>query len=226
VAISGDTVVVGAEEEDGTGYNFGAAYLFERNQGGADNWGEVKKLTASDGADDDRFGCSVAISGDTVVVGAYGEDGAGATRGAAYVYERNYDPSNPSTPLADNWGQVKKLTASDGEDYDGFGNSVAISGDTVAVGASGEDGAGNYRGAAYLFERNWGGADNWGEVQKLTASDGADDDHFGFSVAISGDTVVVGARYKDGAGTNRGAAYVFSLQPYDIYLPLVLKNSP
>ena len=118
------------------------------------------------------------------------------------------------------------MTGSDAADDDSFGFSVAISGDVV-VGAYGEDGAGSYSGAACLFERNQVGADNWGEVTKLTASDGADDDCFGISVAISGDTVVVGAYLEDGAGYNRGAAYVFVLQPvHNIYLPLVLKNSP
>jgi len=202
VAISGDTVVVGAYEEDGAGSARGAAYVFERNQGGADSWGEVTKLTASDAQNDDIFGFSVAISGDTVVVGAYEEDGAGNNRGAAYVFERNQGG-------ADSWGEVTKLTASDGADGDRFGRSVAISGDTVIVGAYTEDGVGSWHGAAYVFERNQGGADSWGEVTKLTASDGADDDRFGTSVTISGDTVVVGAYYEDGAGSDRGAAYVF-----------------
>jgi hypothetical protein len=201
VAVSGDTVVVGANGEDGAGLDRGAAYVFARNQGGADSWGEVQKLAASDAEDGDAFGCSVAISGDAVVVGAYTEDGAGIARGAAYVFERNRSG-------ADNWGQVKKLTASDAGDMDYFGWSVAISGDTVVVGADGEDGAGSNRGAAYVFARNRGGADNWGEVTKLTAS-AENNACFGTSVAISGDTVVVGAYFEDGAGSDRGAAYVF-----------------
>ena len=96
----------------------------------------MQKLTASDAADDDYFGISVAISGDTVVVGAYGEDGGAATAGR---------PTSLSATEggADNWGQVKKLTASDAADEDHFGRSVAISGDTVVVGAYGEDGAGS-----------------------------------------------------------------------------------
>jgi hypothetical protein len=117
--------------------------------------------------------------------------------------------------------QAAKLTASDTEDWDWFGFSVAISGDTVVVGAHQEGGD---RGAAYVFERNQGGADNWGQVTKLTASDAANEDYFGGSVAISGEAVVVGASGEDGAGGNRGAAYVFGLQPV-IYLPLVMKNN-
>jgi hypothetical protein len=217
VAISGDTAIVGAYREDGAGIDYGAAYVFERNTGGADAWGEVTKLAASDAADSDVLGVSVAISGDTAVVGASLEDGRGSDRGAAYVFERN-------TGGGDAWGEIAKLIAFDTEDGDTLGTSVAISGDTVVVGADGEDGRGTDRGAAYVFERNTDGADHWGQVEKLTAFDAADGDEFGVSVAVSGDTIVVGARYEDGAGTDRGAAYVFAAEPYVIYLPLVLQS--
>jgi hypothetical protein len=217
VAISGDTVVVGARLEDGAGSDRGAAYIYARNSGGAEQWGQIKKLVASDAENTDFFGASVAISGDTIVVGASYEDGAGSSRGAAYVFARN-------SGAADNWGQVQKLTAADAENNDRFGNSVAISGDTVVVGAPYEDSAGSNRGAAYVFARNSGGADAWGQVGKLTASDAQDSDQFGDSVAISDGTLVVGAPYEDGAGSNRGAAYVFTAGPHSVYLPLVVRN--
>jgi hypothetical protein len=200
VAISGDTVVVGAYYK---GSYSGSAYIFSRNRDGVDNWGEVKKLTASDAAEGDHFGVSVAISGDTVVVGADGNDDAGTSSGSAYIFSRNRDG-------VDNWGEVKKLTASDAAEGDHFGVSVAISGDTVVVGAHGNDDAGTNSGSAYIFSRNSGGADNWGEVKKLTASDAAEGDLFGYSVAISGDTVVVGAYFSDDAGSESGSAYIFS----------------
>jgi glutamate synthase domain-containing protein 3 len=205
VAISGDTVVVGAVMEDGAGTDRGAAYIYDRNYGGPDVWGEVVILTASDAEDGDEFGFSVAISGDYVVVGAHKEDGAAGTdRGAAYIFARNQDGP-------DAWGEVAILTASDAQDGDNFGFKVAISGDYVVVGAHKEDGAaGTDRGAAYVFDRNSGGPDAWGEVAILTASDAEDGDEFGCSVAISGDFAVVGAHKEDGAaGTDRGAAYVF-----------------
>jgi len=202
VAISGDTVVVGAPGEDGLGTNRGAAYVFDRNEGGTDNWGEVAKLTASDPEDDDDFGFSVALSGDTVVVGSVYEDGLGINRGAAYIFDRDEGGT-------DNWGEVVKLTASDPEDSDWFGHSVTINGDYVMVGASLEDGTGTNRGSVYIFDRNYGGADNWGEVAKLIASDAEDGDEFGGSMAIDGDYLIVGAHYEDGAGTSRGAAYIF-----------------
>jgi hypothetical protein len=211
VAISGDTAVVGADGEDGGGTDQGAAYVLERNRDGVDSWGQVKKLSGWDSTDFDWFGISVAISGDTVVVGAYGEDGTGNMSGAAYVFERNHDRLNPSVPKADNWGQVAKLTASDAGDGDRFGYSVAISDDTIAVGAPWEQGSAGYdRGSAYIFTRNEGGADNWGQTRKLLASDEQNYAYFGYSVSISGDTVVVGA-FRDGASdSERGAAYVFA----------------
>jgi len=202
VAISGDNVVVGARYEDGLGTNRGAAYVFGRNEGGTDNWGQVTKITASNPEDAAYFGYSVAVSGDFAVVGAYGENGTGTNRGAVYVYDRTQ--GGP-----DAWGQVAKLTASDGEDIDEFGSSVAVDGDYVVVGTHQEDGAGTSRGAAYIYGRNYGGADIWGEVMKLTASDAQDQDYFGFSVAIYGDYVVVATPYEDGSGSNRGAVYIF-----------------
>ena len=200
VAISGDTAVVGARGEDAGGGSAGAAYVFRRDEGGTDNWGEVKKLTASDAEANDWFGFNVAVSGDTAVVGAFQE---GAT-GAAYVFGR--DVGGP-----DNWGEVKKLTASDAEPNDNFGRGVAVSGNTVVVGASLEDAGGNLAGAAYVFLQDAGGADNWGEIKKLTASDAETGDQFGLSVAVSGDTAVVGA-FRENFTPDRfnvGAAYVF-----------------
>ena len=206
VAISGDTAVVGAYGEDAGGHRAGAAYVFGRDEGGADNWGEVTKLTASDAQAVDLFGFSVAVSGDTAVVGAWHEDAGGGNAGAAYVFERNQGG-------ADNWGEVKKLTASDAQDFDQFGMSVAVSGDTAVVGAGGEDAGGSIFanfGAAYVFQRDQGGADNWGEVKKLLASDAQANDWFGWSVAVSGDAAVVGTPFEeDAGGTNAGAAYVF-----------------
>ncbi|MCH7953857.1 MAG: FG-GAP repeat protein, partial [Chloroflexi bacterium] len=149
---------------------------------------EIKKLTASDAQLFDELGYSVAFSGDIIVAGAWMEDAVGdinATYGAAYVFVRDQGG-------AGNWGEVKKLSASDAQAGDLFGRRVAVSGDTAVVGADGEDTGGSFAGAAYLYHRNEGGADNWGEVTKLTASDADAFDHFGFSVAISGDTAIVG----------------------------------
>ncbi len=202
VALSGDTAVVGAFREDAGGIDAGAVYIFQRSEGGADNWGQVTKLTASDAAAGDQFGAKVAVSGDTAVAGAFLEDAGGGNAGAAYIFQR-------SEGGADNWGQVKKLTASDAEAGDIFGVSVAVSGDTAVVGASSADARGLNAGAAYVFQRDQGGADNWGQVTKLTASDAEAGDQLGIRVAISGDTAVVGANHEDAGGIDAGAAYIF-----------------
>jgi hypothetical protein len=203
VSISGDTVAVGAPGHNDNGTDSGSAYIFSRDQGGADAWGQVAKLTAVDGTSDDHFGYSVSINGDTVAVGAYGDDDNGSLSGSAYIFCRDQGGS-------DAWGQVAKLTASDGASYDHFGYSVSINGDTVAVGALGDDGNGSYSGSAYIFSRDQGGADAWGQAAKLTASDGASDDRFGKSVSTSDDTVVVGAYGDNDNGSDSGSAYIFA----------------
>ena len=203
VALSGDYAVVGAPGNDGAGTDRGAAYVFYRDQGGADNWGQVAKLTAGDPQDVDQFGFAVALSGDVVVIGAPGEDGVGLGRGAAYVFSRDLGG-------ADAWGQLKKLVASDAADDVWFGTSVAVDGSIAVVGAAWDDGEGTNRGAAYLFLQSQGGADNWGELKKLAASDGRNADLFGYAVGVDGTFIVVGAGWNGGGGTERGQAYVFS----------------
>jgi hypothetical protein len=223
VSVSGDTAVVGAPYNDDVYGGSGSAYVFARNKGGPDNWGQVKKMNANFPAANVFLGYSVSVSGDTVVAGAYQDDDGGTESGSAYVFERNYDPL--STPLADNWEQVQKLTAGDATSYAHFGDSVSISGDTVLVGASyAENGSGTLAGAAYAYERNQGGGDNWGQVEKLTASDGAGSDLFGYSVSLSGGTAVVGAYWDDDWGSKSGSAYVYQWSALETYLPLALHS--
>jgi len=200
VAISGDYAIVGAYFEDEKGTNAGAAYIFYRNQGGTDNWGQQAKLTAGDGASSDYFGYAVSISGDYAIVGAYFNDDNGTNSGSAYIFNRN----------GSSWTEQQKLTASDGASQDYFGNSVAISGDYAIVGANQEDDKGTSSGSAYVFYRNQGGTDNWGQLQKLTASDGATSDEFGYSVAMKSDYAVIGSRYDDDSGSASGSAYIFT----------------
>jgi hypothetical protein len=207
VAVSGDTVAVGAY---GNGASTGAAYIFTRASAGSltASWTERAKLLASDGAGDDQFGFSVAVDGDTVAVGAKYDDDNGTNSGSAYIFTRDVAGSLTAT-----WTQRAKLLPSDGATSDYFGRSVAVSGDTVAVGALGDDDKASNSGSAYIFTRVGAGSltASWAELQKLLASDGAADDNFGFSVAVDGDTVVVGARFDDDNGSNSGSAYVFAL---------------
>ena len=176
-SVSGDVIVVGAPFDDDAGAYSGSAYVY-RYEGGA--WVEEAKLTASDAAADDSFGWSVSASSDVVVVGAPYNDDAGAYSGSAYVYR--YDGNT--------WIEEAKLTASDAAQGDFFGGSVSVSGEAVVVGASYDSDAGTWSGSAYVY-RDDGGA--WIEEAKLTASDAAVGDSFGWSVSVSGDVAVVGA---------------------------------
>ena len=163
------------------------------------------KLTASDGAQFDALGTSVAISGATIVVGAPSATiGSNPGQGAAYVFVR------PRSGWADGT-QTAKLTASDGAASDNFGASVAISGGTIVVGAPDATVGGNHdQGAAYVFAKPRSGWADATQTAKLTASGGTTFDLLGSSVAISGGTVVAGAPNATvGGNAGQGAAYVF-----------------
>jgi Ca2+-binding RTX toxin-like protein/6-phosphogluconolactonase (cycloisomerase 2 family) len=194
VASDGDTVIVGTKYSDRTK---GSAYIFQEIGG---NWQKMAKLTASDGANGDNFGQSVAIDGDTVIVGAGLDDtNNGYDSGSAYIFRE----VSPGT-----WEQVTKLTASDSAISDFFGWSAAIDGDTVVVGARGDDDSGSNSGSAYVFREVSPGT--WQQMTKLTASDGADSDLFGYSVAIDGRMIIVGAEGDaDGKDLWKGSAYIF-----------------
>ena len=200
VALSGDTAVVGGSTGviGGSDHHAdrapGSAYVFERT---GSTWVEQAKLTAGpDGATGDDFGTAVAVSRDTVVVGAGGV-GLG---GSAYVFARSGGA----------WREQATLTAGDDAAVgDKFGYSVAVSGELVVVGAHLDDvGSNPNQGSAYVFIRD---GERWNRLANLAASDGAADDNFGFSVAASADTLVVGAWHDDVDGNaDQGSAYVFA----------------
>jgi len=191
VAISGNTALVGALQDDDGGSNSGSAYLFDVTTGN-----QIAKLTASDAASNDNFGSSVAISGNTALVGAFKDDDAGSRSGSAYLFDITTGD------------QIAKLTASDAAAFDRFGFSVAISGNTAMVGAYADDDGGNVSGSAYLFDVTTGN-----QFAKLTASDAAANDNFGWSVAISDNTALVGAFGDNGEGFDSGSAYLFENIP-------------
>ncbi len=187
VSVSGDTAVIGAWNKTiNLQQQQGAAYVFVRSGG---VWTMQQELTASDAAQDDGFGLSVSVSGDTAVIGAPGKNGG---QGATYVFVRSGGA----------WSQQQELTASDGAVGDYFGWSVALSGGMVAIGASSKN---TGQGAAYVFALSGG---TWGQPQELTASDGTAGDSFGYSVSMSGNTVVIGAPSENRL---QGAAYGFVL---------------
>jgi len=199
VSIDGDVMVVGADGDDDNGDASGSAYVYRYDGSG---WIEEAKLLASDGDLWDRFGSSVSISGDVVVVGAYAHNDNGNDSGSVYVYR--YDGSG--------WIEEAKLLASDGAEGDLFGFSVSIGSDAIVVGAYGDDvNGGDYDGSAYVYRYDGSG---WIEEAKLLASDGAEHDLFGFSVSINGDAIIVGAFYDEDNGQQSGSAYVYRYDGY------------
>ncbi|MGH9902577.1 MAG: FG-GAP repeat protein, partial [Pyrinomonadaceae bacterium] len=211
MAISGDTMVVGAwHDPSGALLHVGAAFVFVRFNG---KWIQEAKLTAPDGVASDEFGCSVAISGHTIVVGARHADitVGGVNKqdaGAAYVFVRARGTKVGNFP----WSFQQKLeaTAPPGVNIanDEFGHSVAVSGNVAVVGAHHADVAGySEAGALYTFSRS---ALTWTEQQRLTPSGAwGGGDHLGASVAISGNKIAAGANGDQTPVGDAGAVYVF-----------------
>ena len=192
VSRSGDGVASGAFWDDDRGSNSGSVYVHTR---AGTVWSQRVKFTANDGAAQDMLGVSVSMGYGVVTAGASGDDDRGSGAGAAYVFSRNGAV----------WGQWIKLTASDGGEDHSFGTAVDHDNHTFMVGAPLGTGKQKKSGVAYAF--HWGGlAAGWIQQARLTASDGATTDYFGFAVANQKDTALVGAPWH---GTGAGAAYVF-----------------
>ena len=187
VGISGDTAIAGGYSHDGDGGRNGSAYLFDVTTGN-----ELYKLTASDRWPEDLFGTSVSISGNTAIVGAWDNRSAGVRAGSAFLFD------------VTTGNELFKLTASDVAPNDCFGISVGIGGGTAIVGARGYSPL--HPGSAYLFDATTGD-----ELFKLNATDAAAGDRFGASVAISGNTSVIGSHSNDDAGESSGSAYLFDV---------------
>ena len=198
VAVSGNTMVVGAQFDGTTASQAGAAYVYVLS--GA-TWTQQAVLLANDGAAADKFGYSVAISENTIVVGAFNDDSPLSNAGSAYVYVRS----------GTIWTFQQKLTGSDSTADDQFGSSAAVSGDSIIVGANHADLPGNSEaGSAYFYRRS---GTVWTFQQKLIPVQGANGvilgDHFGDSAAISGNRIAIGASGDDNPFTSAGAVYVF-----------------
>jgi trimeric autotransporter adhesin len=223
IALSGDTLAVGARSEDATAggdpsnnglQNSGAVYTYTRS---GTTWTLQSRLKAPNAGEGDLFGSAVALSDAFLIIGANGEDSTGTTvgtdnnngldNGAVYVY----------TPDNMGWALTSYLKSSTTDAADQFGSSVALSGNTLVVGALNDD----MTGRCAVFTHD--GA-MWSEEAILSASNAAPNDSFGVSVAISGDTIVVGAPYEDTglaggskgtAADDYGAAYVFTRNGVD-----------
>jgi len=187
VAVSGNTVVVGAYWDDTGATDAGAAYVFDAVSGSL-----LWTLNNPTAATDDRFGSSVAISGSTIVVGAYWDDAGTSNAGAAYVFD------------AASGNLLRTLNNPTPASNDYFGYSVAVFGNTVVVGAYGDNTGASDAGSAYVFDAVSGNL-----LRTLNNPTPIASDLFGISVAISGSTVVVGAYWDDTGASNAGSAYVF-----------------
>ncbi|NEQ41635.1 MAG: hypothetical protein F6K40_37765 [Okeania sp. SIO3I5] len=190
VAVSDNIALIGSYLDDDNGTNSGSAYLFDTTTGNL-----LQKLTAPDGSVYNYFGRSVAISDNIALIGAYGDNDNGSVSGSAYLFDITTG------------NLLHKLTAPDGAALDYFGLSVALSGNTALIGSYQDDDNGGNSGSAYLFDVTTGSL-----LHKLTAPDGSVEDYFGYSVAISDNTALIGS-YKDdnNNGENHGSAYLFDV---------------
>jgi hypothetical protein len=219
LALASDTLVVGAPYDarsctPGPYCWFGATYVFGRDVGGVGTWGEVARVVPPILRLGDAFGNDVALEGDVMIVGAPGEDIAcpsspNCNSGAVHVFERDLGG-------ADNWGHRVRVHPSDTHAYQEFGLRVALSGSRLASGAWGDGEAGRYAGAAYVYERDLGGVDTWGELDKLIADGVRDGDFEGVDVALEAQTLAVGAIGLDTAcpsdtGCDSGGVFVFTI---------------
>jgi hypothetical protein len=183
VSLSGDTALIGAKYNDDKGTRSGSAYVFTRT---GTTWTQQAKLLASNGVEEDQFGCSVSLDGDTALIGA---SEYYLYNGSAYVFTRS----------GTTWTQQAKLLASDGLASSHFGYSVSLSGDTALIGAMDDNDNGANSGSAYVFTRT---GTTWTQQAKLLPSDGKVADWFGRSVSLSGNTALI--------ATSRSSTYVFT----------------
>lgn len=193
VALSGDLAIAGSVRSDGEASESGAAYLFRRH--GAE-WRPEMKLTAANGETFDYYGLGVALDGDRALVGAPSHTLSAGATGKVYLYERT----------GFFWEPAAEFLPAGLDPFDDFGISVAIDGPLIAIGAPGDDDQALDAGAVWIF-RLVGGA--WLFEAKLFAADAAEDDRFGWTVALDGGTLLASAVRDDDAGSQSGSAYAF-----------------
>lgn len=204
VDIDGEQMIVGDPMRDISGRDAqGAAYLFQRNRNGTEQWGLTKEIVAPAGLAGDWFGWDVTISGDVVAVGAPYDDLVSGGRGAVFIFYRNTGGMN-------NWGYVKTILGG-GVDSTFFGAAVDLSSDKLIVGDPDYTLNGNQIGQAYIYYMNSGGVNNWGQVRWLGNANPVAGDDFGYAVAIDGDLCAVSTPNRDENGVDdSGAVYIFN----------------
>ena len=189
VALRGDRLLIGSSFNNESGFESGAAYLFQDVGNG---WEEEVKLQGDDTEAGDMFGYSLALGDQMLLIGALGHNSSAYASGAAYVFRHK----------AGQWRQTAQLAASDGAAFDQFGMAVAFQDNLALVGAF----CAQNRGAAYVFRHD---GDSWSEEARLAASDGVEGAFFGVTVALAGDLALVGAPDSWEAGEPTGAVYIY-----------------
>ncbi len=203
-SIDGDYIAVGAYKKTTTVLNAGAIYVFFKNEGGNDNWGQVAKLEANDATEYDNLGFSIEITGNYIISGAFNDYDAGAKVGSAYIFER-------TTEAPELWEQIIKLYPSNISEANSFGYEVTISGDNAVVSSPLTTIGGlQMVGAAYLFNKNKGGENNWGEVIEIIQPLANANDVFAYRCDINGENLIIGSFGNNENGTNAGAAYIYN----------------
>ena len=193
VSLYADSALIGAQLDDDNGSNSGSAYVFNFN---GNDWNQIQKLMAADGAAFDAFAGAVSLFAHRAIVGAAGDDDNGENSGALYVFD--YDGFG--------WNQTQKLLPTDGATQEEFGSSVSLVADRALIGTPSDDDNGNNSGSAYVFEFD---GNDWHQTQKLTADNGNSLDNFGFSVSLSQDNALIGVPGDDDNGAVSGSAFVF-----------------
>ncbi|MBL4659788.1 MAG: FG-GAP repeat protein, partial [Alcanivoracaceae bacterium] len=193
VSLFGNQALIGNSNNDDAGNGSGSAYIFDFD--GID-WLETQKLTALNAGSQHKFGDSVSLSNNRVLIGASGESSSGTNTGAAYIFEINNN----------SWTQRQKINATDAQANTKFGHSVSLIGNRALITAIGDDSNGINTGAAYVFDLNIG---VWTQAQKLIAADATQRDEFGFSASLSNDRLIIGAHFDDSNGDHSGSVYVF-----------------
>ena len=196
IALKGDTLVVGMPRYSEVGKNYGTVFVYTRI---GDRWVRQSNVNANDTEESDRFGNAVDFDGKHLIVGAYSANAPQGDSGAAYIFARQ----------GNSWIQQAKLTANDGDSFDWFGSSVAISGDVAVVGAIREDGKGinSDSGAVYVFRKI---GESWVQEAKVIGRDTREKHNFGYTVKTNGEIFVVGV--PKGGSTGNGAVYIFRFQ--------------
>lgn len=205
VALEGDTAVIGAKGSPiGPNSSQGAAYVFRHAPADTSNWSFVKKLEATTQIGNiAEYGTAVDISGDSIIVGAQ-KGGTGSTGGLAFIYDRD-------SGGLDNWGEVKLLFDDVFDSNADFGIAVAIDGDTAVVGASSLDQQQfNNEGGFYVYHRDEGGTNQWGQTNRFYANVTRGNARFGRGIDIVGDTIAVGAwNFGTDQASGTGLVYLY-----------------